>query len=150
MTDKNYDGTPTEVSFGIGYCAMRLAMTRSIYEENLVKNEFSKNKEFRFVVTEVGGSTKKDFQEKVTRSILGAALNAGLIEKLPNEVHALFHAAEEAKRGTMVNLSSDVHLATKISIVRTDHWIAVALFGDSAIHPITCHERCGLGVMNIC
>ena len=43
MTDKNYDGTPTEVSFGIGYCAMRLAMTRSIYEENLVKNEFSKN-----------------------------------------------------------------------------------------------------------
>ena len=40
MTDKNYDGTPTEVSFGIGYCAMRLAMTRSIYEENLVKNEF--------------------------------------------------------------------------------------------------------------
>ncbi len=72
MTDKNYDGTPTEVSFGIGYCAMRLAMTRSIYEENLVKNELSKNKEFRFVVTEVGGSTKKDFQEKVTRSILGA------------------------------------------------------------------------------
>lgn len=145
----SYDGMPQRVSFGVGYQAMRLAMTRSIYEENAVKSELAKSNDSQFVVTEVGGSSKKDFQEKVTRSILGAALNAGLIQKLPHEVHALFHAAEEAKRGTLVNMSSDVHLALKVAIVRKEHWIAVAMFGDSAIHPITCHERCGLGIMNL-
>lgn len=149
MTTTSYEGMPQNTSLGVGYCAMRLAMTRSIYEENTVKNELAKSKDFQFVVTEVGGSSKKDFQEKMSRSILGAALNAGLIQKLPHEVHALFHAAEEAKRGTLVNISSDVHLALKVAIVRREHWIAVAIFGDSAIHPITCHERCGLGVMNL-
>lgn len=149
MTATNYQGMPQNASLGVGYCAMRLAMTRSIYEENTVKNELAKSQDTLFVVTEVGGSSKKDFQEKMTRSILGAALNAGLIQKLSHEVHALFHAAEEAKRGTLVNLSSDVHLALKVAIVRKEHWIAVAIFGDSAIHPITCHERCGLGVMNL-
>ena len=136
-------------SVGIGYYAMRLALTRSIHEENELKKEYADNPNLQFVVTEVGGNTKKDFQEKVTRSVLGAALNAGLITKRPNEVHALFHATEEAKRGAIVNTSSDAHLAMKVAIVRTKFWIAVAFFGDSAIHPITSHERCGLGIMNI-
>lgn len=149
MTEWNQDEILNRASAGIGYYAMRLAMTRSIYEENALKKEYASNPELQFVVTEVGGSTKKDFQEKVTRSVLGAALNAGLIAKLPNEVHALFHAAEEAKRGAIINTSSDTHLAMKVAIVRMNHWIAVAFFGDSAIHPITSHERCGLGIMNI-
>jgi len=149
MAGQGDDDTLEYSSAGIGYYAMRLALTRSIHEENELKKEYANNPDIQFVVTEVGGNTKKDFQEKVTRSVLGAALNAGLISKRPNEVHALFHAAEEAKRGTIVNISSDAHLAMKVAIVRTKYWIAVALFGDSAIHPITSHERCGLGIMNI-
>ena len=97
----------------------------------------------------MGGNTRRDFQEKVSRAVFGAALNAGLIEKEPHEVHALIHATEEAKHGAIVNTSSESNLAVKIAIVREPHWIAVAMFGESAIHPITSHQRCGLGVMNV-
>lgn len=140
-----------QVSFhlnGIGYNAMRLAMTRTIAEETQLKLIYAK-KGVRFVVTEVGGNSKQGFQEKIVRAILGAVLNENLIEKNVHEVHALLHAAEEAKRGMLINTASDVNLAVKIAIIREEHWIAVAIFGESAIHPFTSHERCGLGVMNI-
>lgn len=135
-------------SSGIGYIALRLAMAQSIAEENQLKKEYLLHK-IRFVVTEVGGNTKRDFQDKVTRAVFGAALNSGLIQKEPHEVHSLLHATEEAKRGAIVNVSSEANLAVKIAIIRREHWIAVAIFGESAIHPITGHERCGLGIMNI-
>ena len=133
---------------GVGFNALRLAMTRTLAEEDELKRRYAQAG-LRFVVTEVGGNTKRDFQEKVSRAVFGAALNAGVIEKEPHEVHALIHAAEEAKHGTIVNTSSESNLAVKIAIVREHHWIAVAMFGESAIHPITSHQRCGLGVMNI-
>lgn len=133
---------------GIGYCAMRLAMTRTIAEENELKAQYALQG-LKVVVTEVGGNTKRDFQDKVGRAVLGAAINAGIIAKLPHEIHALLHAAEEAKRGAIINISSEANLAVKVSIVRNPHWIAVGIFGESAIHPMTSHERCGLGVMNI-
>ena len=135
-------------SDGIGYCALRLAMSRTIAEEAALKQEYL-DQGLRVVATEVGGSTKRDFQDKVGRAVLGAAMNGGLIEKLPYEIHALLHAADEAKRGAIINLSSEANLAVKLAIVRKQHWIAVAIFGESAIHPMTSHERCGLGVMHI-
>jgi len=133
---------------GIGYCAMRLAMTRTISEENELKRTYTQQG-LRVVVTEVGGNTKKDFQEKVGRAVLGAAMNGGLIQKEANEIHALLHAADEAKRGAIINVTSEANLAVKIAIVRTTYWISVAIFGESAFHPMTSHERCGLGIMNI-
>ena len=45
--------------------------------------------------------------------------------------------------------ASEANLALKVSIVRSAGWIAVGIFGESAIHPMTSHERCGLGIMNI-
>lgn len=139
---------PRGRSVGIGYCAMRLAMTRTLREEEDLKKEFAQQG-LHIVVTEVGGHTKRDFQEKSSRSVLGAALNVGLIKKESSEIHALFHATEEAKRGVLINSASDTNLAVKIAIVRTDSWIAVGIFGESAIHPMTSHERCSLGIMNI-
>lgn len=132
----------------IGYYAMRLAMSQTLKEEEELKRSLSA-KGLHIVVTEVGGNTKRDFQEKASRSILGAALNASLIQKEACEIHALMHAAEEAKRGILVNTASEANLAVKIAIVRAACWIAVAIFGESAIHPMTSHERCGLGIMNI-
>ena len=78
-----------------------------------------------------------------THNVPGAAILHAI------EVHALIHAAEEAKHGAIVNTSSESNLAVKIAIVREPHWLAVAMFGESAIHPITSHQRCGLGVMNV-
>lgn len=136
------------LSNGIGYDALKLAMSRTIGEETAIKQQYTEQG-IRHVVTEVGGKSSLDFQGKMGRSVLGASLNAGVIEKTPHEIHALVHACEEAKRGLLINSSSEVNLAVKVAIVRKDHWIAIAIFGDSAIHPYSSHERCGLGIMNI-
>ena len=133
---------------GIGYCALRLAMSRTLEEEAALKRECMEQG-VRVVVTEVGGNTRRDFQEKCSRAVLGAAMNAGLIRKSSNEIHALLHATEEAKQGVILHTSSESNLAVKIAIVRTKGWVSVAIFGESAIHPLTSHERCGLGVLHI-
>lgn len=135
-------------SNGIGYYAMRLAITRTQYEEEQIKAEYA-SKNLRFVVTETGGKSNQDFQDKISKSVIGATLNQGVISKVATEIHALFHAVDEAKRGILVNTTTDTSLALKIAIVRNDSWIAVAIFGESAIHPLSSHERCGLGVMHI-
>ena len=107
-------------------------------------------KGYRYVVTEVGGrSTVAEFQERTTKAVIGACLNSGMVKKTTPNIHALLHALEEAKRGVLVNASSSTSLAMKIAIVRDHQWVAVAMFGDSAIHPMTNHERAGMGVMHL-
>ncbi|AJQ26741.1 HutP family protein [Pelosinus fermentans] len=134
----------------VGTAAMLLALTRTMADEDDIKQMVGK-KGYRFVVTEVGGkSSFAEFQEKTTRAVMGACLNNGLITKTVANMHALLHAVEEAKRGVLVNASTNTSLATKIAIVRDSNWIAVAIFGESAIHPMTNHERAGLGVMHLC
>jgi hut operon positive regulator len=129
--------------------AMLLALTRTIEDEESAKKLLS-NHGYKFVVTEVGGNSGvSDFQHKTTKAVIGAALNSKLIAKTPTDVHALLHAAEEAKKGILVNVASSVSLAVKIAIVKDEQWIAVALYGESAIHPLTNHERAGLGVMHL-
>jgi len=132
-----------------GTAAMLLALTRSMNDEDLVKSMVGK-RGYRYVVTEVGGrSTLAEFQERTTKAVMGACLNSGMVKKTPPHIHALLHALEEAKRGVLVNASSSTSLAMKIAIVRDNQWVAVAMFGDSAIHPITNHERAGMGVMHL-
>jgi len=134
----------------VGTAAMLLALTRTMADEDDIK-QLVGNKGYRFVVTEVGGkSSFAEFQEKTTRAVMGACLNNGLIKKNVANMHALLHAVEEAKRGILVNASTNTSIAAKIAIVRDSNWIAVAIFGESAIHPMTNHERAGLGVMHLC
>lgn len=135
-------------SIGLGRKAMILALTDTISEEEELKKKYRENG-IQCVVTEVGGNSKHDFQEKLNRAVLGASLNAGVIVKESQEIHALIHAAEEAKKGMIFNVSSEANLAMKVAIVRKGHWISVAMFGESAFHPLTSHERCGMGIMNI-
>lgn len=131
----------------VGVAAMLLALTRTLRDEETVKRALAGHK---FVVTEVGGKTSyDDFHEKVNRAVIGASLNSGIIEKTANDIHALIHATEEAKKGILVSVSSSASLALKIAVVRDAGWISVALFGKSALHYMTNHERAGLGVMHI-
>lgn len=132
----------------VGYNALLLAMTRNINDENNLKKAYTE-KQIRFVVTEIGGKSDMNFQDKINRAVMGAALNEGLVDKTPNDIHAVLHAAEEAKRGVLINTTSSTSIALKVAIVRDDNWVSVAMFGESAIHPITSHERCGLGTMHI-
>lgn len=132
----------------VATASMLLALTRTMQDEETVKGMLAEQG-FKYVVTEVGGKSFSEFQEKTTKAVIGAALNSGIISKSPTNYHALLHATEEAKRGIMVNGASSTSLAVKIAIVRDTAWIAVALFGESALHPVTNHERAGLGVMHL-
>lgn len=132
-----------------GTAAMLLALTQTIYDEEKVKQIVAKNG-FKAVVTEVGGRASfDDFNEKINRAVIGASLNSGIIQKTTNDIHALIHATEEAKKGILVSVSTSANLAMKIAVARDDTWIAVALFGKSALHYMTNHDRAGLGVMHI-
>ncbi len=132
-----------------GTAAMLLALTQTISDEEKVKQIVAKNG-FKAVVTEVGGRTSfDDFNEKINRAVIGASLNSGIIQKTTNDIHALIHATEEAKKGILVSVSTSANLAMKIAVARDDTWIAVALFGKSALHYMTNHDRAGLGVMHI-
>lgn len=133
----------------VGVAAMLLALTRTLKDEETAKRALTEVGH-KFAVTEVGGKTSyDDFHEKVNRAVIGASLNSGIIEKTANDIHALIHATEEAKKGILVSVSSSASLALKIAVVRDDGWLAVALFGKSALHYMTNHERAGLGVMHI-
>lgn len=132
----------------VGVAAMLLALTRTLKDEETAKRALTEAGH-KFVVTEVGGKTSyDDFHEKVNRAVIGASLNSGIIEKTANDIHALIHATEEAKKG-IVSVSSSASLALKIAVVRGSGWLAVALFGKSALHYMTNHERAGLGVIHI-
>lgn len=133
----------------VGVAAMLLALTRTLKDEETAKRALTEAGH-KFVVTEVGGKTSyDDFHEKVNRAVIGASLNSGIIEKTANDIHALIHATEEAKKGILVSVSSSASLALKIAVVRGSGWLAVALFGKSALHYMANHERAGLGVMHI-
>ena len=145
MTASNAPGFLENSIASPGTAAMMLALTQTIYDEDLGKKLVAK-KGLKAVVTEVGGKTSfYDFNERINRAVIGACLNSGVIEKKSNDIHAVIHATEEAKRGILVSVSTSSSLA----IVRNEHWIAVALFGKSALHYMTNHERAGLGVMHI-
>ena len=133
----------------VGTAAMLLALTRNMQDEEEVKKLLT-DQGFRLVVTEVGGnSALSDFQVKTTKAVIGACMNTGLVAKTPTNYHSLLHATEEAKRGIMVNLASSTSVAVKIAVVRDEQWVAVALFGESALHPLTNHDRAGLGIMHL-
>lgn len=64
-----------------GTAAMMLALTQTIYDEDLAKKLVAK-KGLKAVVTEVGGKTIfDDFNDRINRAVIGACLNSGLIEK---------------------------------------------------------------------
>ncbi len=103
---------------------------------------------WKSVATEVGGLAG-DLPQKLTRALVGASLNAGVIEKNRREMHALMHAAVEAMNGFIAQAMLEASIGAKIGIVRNSRWIAVAVMGDTAYHAVAHHERCGLGVMHL-
>lgn len=129
--------------------ALFLAMAVNEKDENFLK-DLLRDGPFKFAVTKIGGKTSSDnFKEKIIKAVVGACLHENIIEKNEYELHALLHALEEAKCGIIANNTGAANVALTASIVRKDHWLAVALYGDSALYYLTNHKRIGLGVMHI-
>ena len=132
---------------GIGRVTTLLAMSMGLEQERQLKQAVKKLG-YRVCITEVGGDYG-EFSSKLQRAVIGASLNNGVISKSPTEVHALLHAASEAKQAFLINKSDANHMAVKVCITRGEHWIAVGMFGYSAMSTLTNHERVGLGIMHI-
>lgn len=131
----------------IGRLAILLAMSTSREQEDLIKKTLG-DLDYKFCITEVGGE-RDEFNRKLYKAVIGATLNNDIIIKNSHEVHALLHATEEAKKGFLFKEVSSLHVAVKVGIVRDKHWLAVGMYGYSAMHSITNHSRSGLGLMHI-
>ena len=130
-----------------GRAALLLASTTTSEAESVFKRELA-SLGWKSVAREVGGLAG-DLPQKITRALVGASLNAGVVEKKRNEMHALMHAALEALDGFLAVGMLEASVGAKIAIVRNSRWISVAVMGDTAYHAVAHHERCGLGVMHI-
>lgn len=127
--------------------AVFLAITKDAETETACRRRIEEQG-WRAVATEVGGLLS-DLPQKIIRALVGASLNAGIIEKNSREMHALIHAAIEAGNSFIPQMIIEVSVGAKIAIVRNNEWLAVAIFGDCAAHVVSHHDRCGLGVMHI-
>jgi hut operon positive regulator len=131
----------------IGRSALLLASTTGPEEEKNLKDQIV-DFGWKAVATEVGGLAG-ELPQKITRAVVGAALNGEIVRKTSSEMHGLMHAAFEAMNGFMSIGMLEASIGVKIGIVRNRTWIAVAVVGDTAYHAVAHHERCGLGVMHI-
>jgi hut operon positive regulator len=153
LDTQQHEGSPRfSIDFNLGpddvaRAALLLAITKDAGMEAACKRSFEAQG-WRVVATEVGGLLT-DLPQKVVRALIGASLNVGVIEKNTREMHALIHAAIEAGDGFVSKGIVELSVGAKIAIVRSDAWLAVAIFGDCAAHAVAHHDRCGLGIMHI-
>ncbi len=132
----------------IGKAAMLLTLTSSRHEETELKKYLKEKYNYDTVVTEVGG-VLKNIKDKVVKSVVSASLNAEILEKKSKHIHPLLHATLEAERGMMFDVPTQSSIMMKVAIVVGQDWLAVAMYGESAIHVLSNHERAGLGVMHL-
>lgn len=131
----------------LGKVAIMLALSADSDEEQRLKDKYS-NDNYMCAVTAAGGEIPL-LAKKINNAVIGACLNNNIIEKTPEEIHSVIHATLEAKEGILLSLPSGASFVGKVAIVRKGRWIAVAIFGHSAMHFLTNHERVGLGIMHL-
>lgn len=131
----------------LGKVAILLAITGNRATESRSK-QFFNALGYHCVVTEVAGMGD-ELKKKIINATVGASLNLKIIEKIPREIHGLVHASLEACYGIKLDMPLNSSFYLKIAIVRKEGWIAVAIYGDSALHSLTNHSRIGLGLMHL-
>ncbi|SDZ36499.1 hut operon positive regulatory protein [Proteiniborus ethanoligenes] len=146
MKNNNQIPYPISENDCIEKIAVILALTSSREEEEQFKNMFTEQG-YSCVVTGASG-LDHDLRKKIVNSTIGACLNSQLIEKDPKQVHALVHATVEACYSIKMDVSLCQSFQLKIAVVKKHDWIAVAIYGDMAIHMLTNHKTIGLGVMH--
>ena len=123
--------------------AVFLAMSSSLEEEHKII-EILRSRGCLCVATMVTGSDAKALRE-VNNNVLGACLNAGVIERKHEHAHPLTHAVNEAVLGTRLDSSTSQNCRLKVGVVRIGNKIAVAMFGNLGFHELTSHTTIGAG-----
>ena len=123
--------------------AVILAMTSTLEEEHQIL-EILRSRGCLCVATMVTGSDAKALRE-VNNNVLGACLNAGVVERKHEHGHPLAHAVNEAVLGTRLDSSTSQNCRLKAGVVRCGNKIAVAMFGNLGFHELTSHTTIGAG-----
>ena len=132
----------------LGKAAMIAAMTSPEEEDYLKANIGSICPNYRLAVTFISGLTS-DVRKKIVQAVIACSLQNKIMEKTASSVHAAMHAALEAFEHIGSHIPVDASLKMKVAIVTDDQWVAVAIYGDSAIQAMTNHERAGFGIMHL-
>ncbi|MBS3968633.1 MAG: HutP family protein [Clostridia bacterium] len=143
MTTVTYKFSNINISKG----AMLLALTDNREDEEQIKN-LIRSQNYKCGVTEIGAPLK-EFKEKLMKSVVATALNCNIIGNTDVEIHAVVHAALEAVHGILIASLANPSVIVKTGIVSDDKWIAVAMYGSTALHIKSNHERAGMGIMHL-
>lgn len=131
----------------LGKTAMLAALSDE-EEEKQLKEEVNGGADYKVACTLVSGLSS-DIKKNFVKSIVGCALQNGLIRKSGEEIHAVLHAALDAFTGVVHQVPAEASLKMKVGIASDNRWIAVAVYGDSAFYPLTNHERSALSMMHL-
>ncbi len=123
--------------------AVQIAMTGSIEEEKEIIAFFSRH-ECRCAATMISGNDTEALR-RITGNVIGACLNANVIERKRAHIHPLAHAVQEATLGTRLDSSVWQNCRLKIGVVRKGNCIAVAIYGDLGFHEYSSHKTIGGG-----
>ncbi len=131
----------------IGKAAIVLSLTETREEEEELKKEYW-SQGLMCTATGIGGESNS-INQKINGAVTSACFNNTIITKDKKEVHAVIHATQEAKEGFLLHAPTGANVVLKAAVVRYEDWLAVAIYGYSAMHSITNHERAGLGIMHL-
>ena len=131
----------------LGKIALVAAMSGDDEEER-IKEEIGRLGLYRLTLTYVSGR-KSDIETMFVRSLVGAALKGNVIAETSGSIHAVVHAGMEAWHAMTDAVVGSSSLKIKVAIVSDRKWVAIAAYGDSAMHRLTNHERVGFGMMHI-
>ena len=121
--------------------ALHIAMTDTMEEEKEMIAFFCQYG-CQCAATMLSGNDKETLR-KITGNVVGACLNAGLIERKQAHIHPLGLAIEQAVDGTRLDSSVGQNCRFKIGIVRKGNVIAVAIYGDLGFHECSSHKTVG-------
>ncbi|MDI6860611.1 MAG: HutP family protein [Caldisericia bacterium] len=130
----------------IGKIAMLAALSDD--EEEKVIKEKAVKIGIKLAVTVVAGLAS-NVKEHFVKSIIGCAIQNNIVEKNSVLIHGVVHASLDALQGILHQVPVDASIRMKVGIASDGHWIAVALYGDSAFYPLTNHERGSLSIMHL-
>jgi hut operon positive regulator len=125
-----------------------LAAISSREEEDRFKDMLASQPGIKMAITFVAG-LRSEVGKTFVKSVVNSALQANVVRKTSSGVHAVIHAAIDASQGLLFNSLAETSVKLKVAVVSNGQWVAVAVYGESAFHPETNHERMGFGVMHI-
>lgn len=130
----------------LGKFALLAAMTDEEEERALRASPKALNG-YRLAITVVSGLSS-EVKQTFVKSVIACALQNRIIEKNSGEAHAVVHAAVDALNG-IVQHGPAASLKLKVAVASDGHWVAVAIYGDSAFLPLTNHERASMSLMHL-